>query len=71
VNRGDKSVIIELQIPGEGIRKFSNYIYSDSTIKVDKNGFPVPNNEIALNLSKDAEIICEGKSVNIITTVVK
>jgi len=71
VNRGDKSVIIELQIPGEGIRKFSNYIYSDSTIKVDKNGFPVPNNEIALNLSKEAEIICEGKSVNIITTVVK
>ncbi len=70
VNRGDQPVKIELQIPGENVRKFKKYIYSEKTVKVDKNGFPVPNDESELNLSKGTEIICEGKSVNILTTAV-
>ena len=39
-------------------------------MKVDKNGFPVPNVESELNLSEGTEILCEGKSVSILTTKV-
>jgi len=69
VNRGDQPIKIELKIPGEDVRKFKNFTYSDKTIKVDKNGFPVPNIESELNLSEGTEIICKGKSVSILTTV--
>ena len=39
-------------------------------MKIDKNGFPVPNVESELNLSEGTEIVCGGKSVNILTTAV-
>jgi len=69
VNRGVQPVKIELKIPNEGKRKFKTYNYSEKTIKVDKNGFPVPNSENELNLSDGAEIICEGESVKILTSL--
>jgi len=69
VNRGAQPVKIELQVHGEGKRKFKNYIYSEKTIKTDKNGFPIPNVESELNLSEGTEIICQGESVNFLTTL--
>jgi len=68
VNRGVQSVKIELKIPGEGKRKFKTFNYSEKTIKIDKNGFPIPNAENEFNLSEGAEIICEGESVKFLTT---
>ncbi len=59
----------KLRNPEETKRKFKKYIYSEKTIKVDKNGFPIPNEETELNLSEGTKIICEGESVNILTTL--
>jgi hypothetical protein len=69
VNRGVKPVKIDLKIPVEGKRKFKVYNYVEGKIKVDKNGFPIPNAENELNLSEGTEIICEGESVKILTTL--
>ncbi len=68
VNRGTQPIKIELKIPDEGKRKFKIFNYSEKTIKVNKNGFPIPNAETELNLSEGAELICEGESVKILTT---
>jgi|GEM_PF-473504 len=69
VNRGAQPVKIELKIPDEGKRIFKIYNYGKKTIKVDNNGFPIPNAENEFNLSEDAEIICEGENVNFLTTL--
>ncbi|RKX39668.1 MAG: hypothetical protein DRP64_13945, partial [Verrucomicrobia bacterium] len=69
VNRGEQPVKIELQVPGAGLRKFRQYLYSEESAKADNNGFPMPSVESELNLSEGMEIICAGESVGVFTTL--
>jgi len=69
VNRGGKPVAIELEIPGEGIRAFETYRYGNAPPKVDADGFPLPGLGSEIDLSKTTPLLCEGESVQILTTL--
>lgn len=69
VNRADKPATVRLQIPNGPTLNLFRYVYSQSSRKVDENGFPQPIEERVYDLKTGADIECEGNSVVMLTSI--
>ena len=68
VNRGASPKKIRLQVKGGPRLKLDRYLYSSSSAKVDKDGFPVPLDTISGDLGAGIELSCAANSVLILTS---
>ena len=69
VNRAATPKRIRLLVQGGPRLKLDRYLYSSSSAKVDKDGFPVPLDTISGDLGAGMELSCAANSVLILTSV--
>jgi hypothetical protein len=69
VNRGFRSRSLKVQAFEGGEMIFRHYLYSQSRAPADKDGFPVPVEEKAGNLTVGVTLACPANSVLILTSI--
>ncbi len=69
VNRSEKPRTIRLHLTKGSRFKMKRYVYSEASAKKDANGFPVPLDYHEYDLGAGADVLCERKSVVILTSL--
>ena len=71
VNESTKPLTLHLSVSkGPSSVTFRRYAYTPSSAKSDAHGFPVPQDKVTWNLSQGGEIVCEGNSVVLLTSMI-
>jgi len=68
VNRAATPKRIRLLVQGGPRLKLDRYLYSNSSAKVDTDGFPAPSGTVSGDLGAGIELSCEANSVIILTS---
>jgi hypothetical protein len=69
VNRSDKPKVVKVRVPDAKRGTFRRYLYSKEKAAADKDGFPVPVEEKAANLSAGVEVDCPAQAACFLTSI--
>ncbi|MEA3365049.1 MAG: hypothetical protein U9Q79_05360 [Candidatus Hydrogenedentes bacterium] len=69
VNRGDEHAQIALTVPGQNEKAARRYVYAPDDYRTDEKGYPLPLEEVTLDLNKSVLIDCPRHAMVMLTTL--
>ena len=69
VNRADKPLTLRLSMAGGTRLSFNRYVYSTTSARTDKDGFPVAVGQESCDFGAGADFVCEANSVTILSSL--